>query len=813
MFSAIIEFLRDVRYAIRAIVKRPLFSAVVFGTLALGAGGTTAILLTGYTIFLAPLPFPHPDELVRIRSANTGPTGVQNTFNLHGAEILELQRQGANGPFSSLLAEEVESRTLTGEGEGNLLRVAAIYGDWRTVLGVAPVQGRWFTPEEGARGNDSGVVLISAALWKSRFGSRADTMGRSITLDGRDKVIIGVMPDDFHFPYVADAWTPTTMTPQNPEDYGVYGRLKPGFTIQGAAGAVAPVSGRLTQIYPSLYTTGLEFKLTPLRESLVGDQRRPAITLAASAGFFLILASFNIASLLLARSITQRHQVQVRVALGAGRWHLVRAGLAEAMVYSLGGGLAGLLLAVQSAPLLRDVVPSVLTRQLGFTGRGTVALAAGLSIVLGLLTAMLAFLPALANTSARADNANRGGARTGRSHTERRWLDCFVALEFVIALALTSGAGLMMRNFSLLTHRDLGIDASHLLAIRVSTSNPRFAIPDARLKLTGDLVRSAESTAGVLSAAICTVNPLGGNTWSAPVVIEGRELSDSAVTFVVNHRLVTPRFFETMGIHLLQGRLLTAADGPASRGVAVVSLRMARKYWPGADAIGKRVRVNRRDRPWLTVVGVVSDVEDFTDLHGSRETWYLPYAQNANSNAAADIVLMARSVGSPQSVEHAVEQNVHAANRDLALYDSAAMDGYYLDTLSHQRLSSVLIAIMAGFGLLLSGLGIYGTLMFSVGERIREIGIRMALGSTREGILALVLKQGMRLALIASLIGIAAAWAMGRLLASQLSEVRPSDPLTIVGSVVVLLIVACLAIYGPARRAAKLDPIVCLRRE
>jgi putative ABC transport system permease protein len=622
------------------------------------------------------------------------------------------------------------------------------------------------------------------------------------------------MPDGFQFPYTADAWTPATMVLQSIDDYAVFGRLKAGVSVTAASHAMVAVSKALMRNYPTLYSVGLGFRIQSVHESLVGDQGAPAIILAAVAGFFLLLACFNVASLQIARSVARRPEVQVRVALGASRGQLLRGNLAETLVYSVAGGIAGIAVAAEVGPYLNAVIPSVFTRQLGMTGGGDFGLSLSLAMALSLCTSLIAgLLPAITSASTAPDGVGRGWTRVGNTRQERLWMDCFVTVEFIIALALIAGAGLMLQNFSRLAHRDLGIDAARLLAIHVSTTDPRYTSAEARRTLVDDLVRAAQTTPGVSAAAVSTVNPLGGTTWTSPVAIEAHQISDRSTSYVANHRLITPRLFEAMGIRLIQGRLFTDDDGPSAPGVAIISWRMAQKYWPGNSAIGKRVRANRSDQPWLIVVGVVSDVVDSTDRLGPRETWYLPYAQNARTAAAADIILMVRSVLDPRGIEQTVERSVHSSHKDIALYDSAAMDLYYLDTLSQQRLGSILIAVLAGFGLLLGALGIYGTLSFSVGERVHEIGVRMALGSDRLGILGLIMKQGLRISLVATVLGLGAAWAMGRLLASQLSEVRPNDPITMFGAACLLLIVACVAIYVPARRAAALDPISALRRE
>ena len=809
-----IEILRDMRFAVRNLRRRPAFAAIVIVTLALGIGGNTAILIAAHTILFTHLPFLHSEELVRVQATTTGANGSQNAFNLRGSEIQELWQQGDQSPFSALLAGSGQSRTVTDGMKADLVRVSGVYGAWDAVFGTGPVLGRWFSADEQQRGDQSGAVVISTTLWKHRFGADRSVLGRSISLDHQSLAIVGVMPEGFHFPYQADAWTPVTMVARSVDDYAVFGRLKKGGSISAASDALRAVSATLAQRYPNLYLVGVGFRLRPIRESLAGEHDRPALTLATIAVFFLFLASFNVASLLIARSVSKRKELQLRAALGASRWQLIRGSLAETLVYSLAGGIAGLVVAAQISPYLDEVIPAVLRRELAITDQGNLGMSIALAIGLSLLTALIAgLLPAVSSATATGEHVGHSRLRTGRSRQERFWMDCFVVVEFVIALALITGAGLMLRNFSLLTHLDLGIDAAHLLVMHVSTTDARYQTAEARQRLVSDVVRDAQAAPGVAAAAISTVNPIGGTTWTAPIAIEGYEPSDRNASVVVNHRLITPRLFKAMGIHLLRGRPFTEADGPSAPGVAIVSQRMAQRYWPGNDAIGKRVRSNHPGQPWMFVVGVASDVNDATDPFGPRETWYLPYAQHAATPAAADVVLMVRSFEDPRSVEKAVEQSVHAGNKDLALFDAASLDAYYLDTLAEQRLRSFLIAALAAFGLLLGALGIYGTLTFSVSERVQEIGIRMALGSGRAQILTLILRQGLRLSGIATLIGLAAGWGMGQLLRSQLSEVQPADPAIMIGSAVLLLLVACAAVYVPARRAAQLDPMTALRRE
>jgi putative ABC transport system permease protein len=629
------------------------------------------------------------------------------------------------------------------------------------------------------------------------------------------------MPQGFRFPYNGEVWTPTTITPLGPRDYAVFARLRTGIEISGLASPLSAAAADVRAKYPATTSPGLGFEAIPIRESFIDQQDKTVAALTGVAAFFLLLASFNVASLVLARNVGRRKDLEIRAALGATRWVLARQGLIEMLLLSLASAAAAVFVAAEAAPWVTALVPRVLSQELNLRVQYSFGEISLLCAALAVLAGMIAgALPLAANASIVASGVTRMGSRASRSRRERRAMDTFVVFQFAIALALIAGAGLMIRNFAKLTRQDLGVDAQHLLSIRVSTENARFASPEAKRLLVANLISAANSTAGVLASGVTTANPFGGGTWTAPIEVEGQNSSAGRASEWVNHRLITPRLFDSMGIRVLAGRAFTEDDREGKPGVAIVSQRMAKKFWPQGEALGKRVRVNRPGRVWLTVVGIVSDVQDSvafgaagTDAEQHATTWYLPYRQNADSAAAQDVIVMVRSAGSPTAVAHAVEQIIHAADPELVLFDASNMREFYLLSLSQQHTGSILISGLAGFGLLLGALGIYGTLSFNVAERTREVGIRRALGCTQAQVLLLTLKDGMRLALISCLIGLAGAWALGRVLASQLSEVSPADPAALLGSAATMLAVTAFAIYLPSRRAAALDPIVALRND
>ncbi|HXN64230.1 MAG TPA: ABC transporter permease [Candidatus Acidoferrales bacterium] len=806
-------FWLDLKYAVRSLSKSPAFSAVVILTLALGIGGNAAIFSIANAIFFRPLPFPKSSQLVRILASASDPSGGKIMFNAHGAdyEILKERRQGQ--PFTAMLALNGQSRTLTGQGTPARVQVIGCADDWQAVLGVQPIVGRWFSNQEQKLGESSGVAVIASSLWASRFAQDVNVLGKTLSLDGRVYSVVGVLPAGFRFPYDAEVWVPTLPKTRPAEDFAIFARLAGDIGITATVPALRFSAAEVRREHPET-SPGFGFVAEPIRRSLAGNREGASLALLGVSGFFLLLASFNVANLLLARSVTRRRELQLRAALGATRSDLIRRSITETLVLAFAGGAVGLFLVAQSGPLTNALLPSNFGGQLSVTARTTDVRVLIVTLALCLLTGGIAgLLPAFGSASVQTEGLVRQSTRISRSRGERRLMDAFVVVEFTLALALIAGAGLMIRNFQRLMHRDLGIDTRHLLTMKVSTTAPIYASASGRRLLAARLMREVQATPGVAAAGITTVNPLGGGDWTAPVAIEGMNTGLALDTYSVNHRLVTPGLFDAMGIELLEGRIFNEHDTESSPGVAVISQRMARKYWPAQDALGKRVRVNRPGRPWLSVVGVVNDVEDAGDPGHPRETWYLPYSQNAETTAAEEIYVMAKAGGDPRSITTPVEESVHRVDSNPAVFDVSAMESYYVQSLSQERLSSISISVLAAFGLFLGALGIYGTLSFAVSERIREIGIRIALGAERRDVLRLMLKGGLKLCLLASILGCGAAWALGRVLASQLSQVNPMDPFSVLLAGVLLMVVASLAIYLPARRAAGVDPIVALRQD
>jgi putative ABC transport system permease protein len=805
---------RQTRQAIRSLLRDWGFSAIVVVTLALAIGGNSAIFGVAKVTFHSRLPFPESTRIARLYGAYRNADGSVSEVTIRGREfnVLNAVTTGADGPFASMVGLEDVGATLTGLETPEKLTMLHTTAGWMETLGIHPALGRWFSAEEERQGQESGVAVIADELWRRRFGGDAAVLGRTMTLDDRRYTIIGVMPRGFRFPYNGEVWVPVLTPPDLSRDYGVFARLKPGVTLEDARAALAPASAALMRSFPDT-AAGFHFTEATLVENLQADEQGPALALLFIAGFFLLLASVNVANLLLTRSVSRRREEAIRAALGATRQDQIARRLLEGMALAIAGSGLGIAIGLAVSPWLKVLVPSNFIRELGILPNVLEGQVLLMTASIGLLTgAVSGLLAAFTTPRGEGDFLVQASARTGRGRTERRSMDAFVVVQFVLALALITGSALMIQNFRRLTKRDLGIDAAHLLTMEVSTSGAKYATAAGKTQLARELIREIENVPGVSAAGLSTLNPLGRATWWAAVVAQGQEEASQGKSILVNHRLVTPDFFNAMGIPLERGRVFTDDTATEPR-VVIVSERMAKKFWPNEDAIGKRIRSNRPGQPWLTVVGIVGNVADYGEPGAPHETWYLPYAQFADSLPAESPTLMVRSAGDPRAVLGAVQQAAWRVDRNLALSNVSTLDRFYLESLAQQRLTAGLISVLAGFGLLLGALGIYGTLSFSVGTRVREIGIRMALGARPMDVQRLTLLAGLRLSAIATVLGIGASWEMGRILASQLSEIRPADPATLLVAAFVLTGAALLAAYIPARRAARVDPLVALRSE
>ena len=764
----------DIRLALRQLRRAPRNSAIAIAILGLGIGTNTAMFSAVNNVLLRPLPFPDADRLLRLRDQITGADGAPHPFNMSARDVLAVREHAA--AFSAIVAMSGDSMTLTGRDLPSRLSVVLQSDGFDQTLAVRPVLGRSFSAEERHRGLGSGVAIVSHAFWQTILGGSSSAIGQSIRLDDRGFTVIGVMPPLYAFPYEAQVWLPLVLDPADQSrDFAVWCRMRDGITRAQARTSLDTAAARIRETFPgTLPSYGIE--MTTLRENVLGAQDAPLRALTAVVAFLLLIACVNVSTLSLERSVARRREFAVRAALGATLARHVRQLLADSLVLATCGCVLGLALSAWLAPLTGRLIPQVLSDQLGLATLQTDWRVATFAIIVSLGSALTAGLvPALGSWRSDPRQVLAEGGRSIGLGRGRRILGGLIVAETALTMVLVAGAALLVKNFIRLQTMALGFEASGLLALELTPPAARYAAGPARTLLTKRLVEEIRAAPGVARAAVTTVNPLGGGTWAAAVVTEAAAAVDPNAAVNVNHRLISPELFETMGIPLLRGRQFTAADRAGSQMVVIVSDRMARHLWPNTDPLGQRLRLARPNRPWLTVVGIVGDVSDSHDSGVPNETWYVPYDQHAETAAAEHLYVMARSRQDTLAIVPAIQHAIARVDPTLAPYDPVAMDTYRADSISRERVSAAFMLGFGAFGLALAALGVYGVMAFSVAQRTPEFGVRMALGAGLGDILPLVLRHSAQLVGLGLAIGIGAAITVNRLLASILTEVGSID--------------------------------------
>jgi len=809
--------LRELRYATRSLLKHPGFSAIAVLTLALGIGANTAIFSVVNATLLRPLPFKDPDRVVMIwgflpKLAKTNdklPNSSANFLNLHDQ----------NQSFEDLSAFRSWSWQLTGGGEPELLRGVRVTSEFFQAVGINPLLGRTFVAEEDMP-NSARVAVISHGLWQRRFGGDNNVVGKTMTLTGQTVMVVGVMPEGFHFPGGAnmisglqfalqnDIWVPMAFNEEERKAHGnlnlaVIGRLKGGVSASQAESELRTLQQKLP-----LGTIGYTLNVLPLHQQMVGKIRKLLLVLLAVVALVLLIACANIANLLLARATSRQREFAIRAALGAGRLRLVRQLLTESLLLSLGGGAFGLLLALWGNRILVSLIPRDVPR---IQEVGVDARILGFTLLVSLVTGIVFGLaPALRASKADLNEALKEGLRgTTAGLHQNRLRSLLVVSEVAMALVLLVGAGLLMKSFVKLVDVKPGFNPANLLTMDIQLPDlppSRYANDDEKAAFFKQLIDRLEALPGVESAGGVVSLPLSGAFESTDVILPGQSSDEPRPE--ADYTTVTPDYFRAMQIPLLQGRHFSTQDKRDSPSVIIINDILARRLWPGETSIGRRLTVGFEKTP-REVIGVVGSIKQATLDSEARPAMYMPHQQQASSG----LTVLVRTNGEPLALAGAVREQVRAIDKDVPVTHVQTMDQVFGASVAQPRFSVLVVGLFAVLALVLSTVGIYGVMSYIVSRRAHEIGVRMALGARANQVLKLVLKEGMLLALAGIAVGTFGAFALTRLISSLLFGVSAKDPFTFMAVAVFLAAVAFVACYIPARRATKLDPLEALRYE
>jgi putative ABC transport system permease protein len=809
----IAELAQDVRYGIRTLRRSPGFTAVAIMTLALGIGANSAIFSFVDGAMLRPLPYPDADRIVQVWEKP--PRGLRNVISA----LNYLDWKSSSTVFDSLAAATGSPMTLSGEGEPVVLRAARVSASYFDIYQIAPAIGRTFAVDEDRPGKEH-VVVLSHRVWASRFGGDAALVGRTITLDGQPYTVIGVMPQGSAFDRgFNELWRPLAFTPgeltRNFHWLTVTGRLKPGVSLDEARAQMNTIGARIARDYPD---SNKDWGVTVDRyaDVFIGPQLRSSLyVLLGAVGMLLLIGCANLANLTLARGTARDREVAVRAALGAGRARLVRQFLTENVLLAVAGGIAGVLVGYAMLAGLRLIVPPfTLPRDVNVTmDARIIAFAMVLSILTGILFGLA---PALQATRPDLSSAMKEGGRGVSTDSGRRRLrSALVLVEVALSFMLLVGAGLLVRSFFRMMSVELGFDATNVLTMRLPIQQNRFETSDQLAAYVRELMARINAVPGVVGAVATDALPLQGFNNGMPFLIAGREAVDRANRLGCGFKMVQPDYFRVLGIRLVKGRMLTGRDVKGSPPVAVINQAMATRYFANQDPIGQRLLIQGivpgrpqlgPEIPW-EIVGVIADERTSSLDRDVGPGVYVSMEQSPTYFVSAVV----RARVEPESLQRAVSAAVHQLNRNQPVIEVRTLEQIKSESAASNRLRTMLLGIFAALALLLSAVGIYGVISYTVVQRTHEIGVRAALGANASALLRLVLAQGMTLALIGLVLGFAGSLGITRLLSSLLFGVGARDPLTMLSAAGILAVVAFLACYIPARRAAHLDPLAALR--
>jgi len=814
---------QDLGYGLRMLFKNPRFTAVAVLSLAIGIGATSAIFSVANALLLRPLAYKDADRLVILWNRSPGLNVAQDW--LSPGEYLDIKAE--NQVFDEVAATIDSSFNLTGEGRPERVEGARVSSSLFPLLGAQAMLGRVFSPEEDVKGRPP-IAILSHGFWQRHFAADHAVVGKTLILDGVAVTIVGVMPREFSLnkevmPTVnkiksADLLLPLPMSEtmrstRSNEDYNIFGRLRLGTTVEQAQADIDRIVNGMKEQYPGNYppSSGFTISVVPLLQQVVGDVRRALLVLLGAVGFVLLIACANVANLQLARAAVRQKEIAVRAAVGAGRTRIIQQLLTESVLLSLLGGALGLLLAFMAVRVLRLFGPDTLPRlnEIGLDSRVLlftflVSLVTG--IVFGLAPALRAARVDLNEVLKDGGRGPAGSSTIGSSHHKIK--DLLVIAEVALSLVLLIGAGLLLRTYQRIQDASPGFDAHNVLSFRMSLPPSKYksAAAAAFYKQLGERIKALP---GVEAAGIAYSLPMSSVALAwGPVTIEGYVPKNSADFVMANQRFVSSGYFRAMGVPLAKGRYFDERDIKDGPQAAIINESLAHRFWPNEDPLGKRLELGDKE-PWRTIVGVVHDAKEFSVDNDVPIGIYFPAEQIPIRN----MFMVVRTSKDPAPMTAPITREIQALDPEVPAFDLRTMEGRLSDSLARQRFSTFLLGVFAAVALVLAAIGIYGVLAYSVNQRTHEIGIRMALGAQPMNILRMVIRQSLVLVTVGTIIGLGGAFALTRVMSSLLYGITATDARAFFIPPLVLGVVAVLASYLPARRAARVDPMIALRYE
>ncbi len=818
------KLIQDLRYGVRVLKKKPGFTTIAILTLSLGIGVNTAIFSVINSILLRPLPYEDPEGLVQLWEVSPQQRGTNNTFSFSLPNFVDWREQ--NQSFEHIAAYMNRSLNYTGGEQPERLQGVLVSPSFFPLLKVQPFIGRAFSPDEEQPGKHT-VAIISYGLWQQRFAADPNISEKKLLLNGVPFTIVGVLPERFQFPDTQGKRAPAAGVGQtvdlllplafDPKDLGergshflqVLARLKPGITTEQAQTEMSLIASSLEQQYPES-SKDWTARVVPLHEQVVGEARPMLLLLLAAVGLVLLIACANIANLLLVRASTRHKEMAVRMALGASRNRLIRQLLIESLLLASLGGAAGLLLAFWGSDAIVAFSLSELPRAHEITiDNRTLLFAIGLTVFTGILFGLV---PAFQASSVDLNDSLKDNSKSATAGFQRnRFRSLLVVSEIALSLVLLIGAGLLVKSFIRLARVNPGFNTDNLLTVNITLPFAKYPELEKRTAFFEQLTEKLQAIPGVQAVGATSNLPLSGGNNHLTFIIEGRQAALLSDEPAADWRAISPDYFNVMGIRLMNGRAFSASDRKGTSEVIIINEVMAKRYWPGESALGKRIMIydSGEPRPWREIVGIVSNIHHFNLKDEPNPEMYVPHLQRPQSS----LTLVSHLTTNQQSVIPAIREAVLALDKDQPVYNIRMMNQLVSESLATSKATMLLVGIFAVIALLLAAIGIYGVMAYVVAQRTNEIGIRLALGARSGDVLKMVVKQGMTTALVGIGFGLAAAVAVTRLMEKLLYNVNGTDPLVFVAVSLILTGVALVACLVPARRASKVDPMVALRYE